>query len=77
MIALTSRYVFPAPQLTASSWRALLLALALLPFALLLIPMAWLVPASAAANRRNDLIARVKRGEISFADAARQLEAQK
>ena len=76
MIAFTARYVFAAPELTASSWPRLLLGLLLLPFALLLMPVALLLPATAAAKRRTDLIARVKRGDVTFADAIRQLEAR-
>ncbi len=73
MIAFTARYVFPAPQLTASSWPLLLLMVLLLPLLLLLVPAALLVP----AKGKSDLIARVKRGEMTLADAIRRMEAQR
>jgi hypothetical protein len=72
MIALTARYVFPAPQLRVAMWPLMLLGLLLLPFAFALAPVALL-----ATRRRgkSELIERVKRGEITLADAMRQLEA--
>lgn len=72
MIALTARYVFPAPQLRVALWPLLLLSLLLLPFALLAAPVVLLVP----RKGKSELIARVKRGEITLQDAIRQLEAR-
>ena len=73
MIALTARYVFPTPQLRVAMWPLLLISVLLLPFAVALTPVALL-----ALRRRgkSELIERVKRGEINFADAIRQLEAR-
>ena len=74
MIALTARYVFPAPQLRVAMWPLLVIAVLLLPFAIALAPVALL---ATRYGRKSELIERVKRGEITFADAIRQLEAQR
>lgn len=72
MIALTAGYVFPAPQLRVALWPLLLVAVVLLPFALLAAPIALLVPRIG----KSELIERVKRGEITLQEAIRQLEAR-
>ena len=73
MIALTARYIFPAPQLRVALWPLLLAAVVLLPFALLAAPVALLLP----RKGKTELIERVKRGEITLQDAIRELEAQR
>jgi hypothetical protein len=73
MIALTARYIFPAPQLRVALWPLLLASVLLLPLAFALLPVALLV----APNRgKNELIERLKRGEMTLRDAIRELEAR-
>jgi hypothetical protein len=73
MIALTARYIFPAPQLRVALWPLLLASVLLLPLAFALLPVALLV----APNRgENELIERLKRGEMTLRDAIRELEAR-
>lgn len=74
MIALTARYVFPTPQLRVALWPLLLVSVLLLPVAFVLLPAALLV---APARGKNELIERVKRGEMTLQDAIRELEARK
>lgn len=73
MIAFTARYVFPTPQPRFAMWPLLLLSVVLLSFAVALAPVALL---ATRCRGKSELIERVKRGEISFADAVRQLEAR-
>lgn len=73
MIALTARYIFPAPQLRVALWPLLLASVLLLPLALALLPVALLV---APARGKRELIEHVKRGEITLRDAIRELEAR-
>ena len=74
MIALTARYVFPAPQLRVAVWPMLLVAVFFLPLALVVVPVAFL---ASRGSGETELIERVKRGEITFADAVRHLEARR
>jgi hypothetical protein len=74
MIALTARYVFPAPQLRVALWPLMLLSVLLLPLAFALLPVALLLAPARAG--KSELIERVKRGEMTLRDAIRELEAR-